>query len=117
MARLEPQGDPVPLDPKAASRLIPLMGGGSMLPAAPGLCVTCATKHDAIHPHNATSLFYQFRFANQHGRAPTWADAIAHLSEAMRVVARDHIESVTEFTMPAAGVAPIAEPFAISEGL
>ena len=50
-----------------------------LLPPAPGKCPLCATEHDTTSAHNATSLFYHFRFLQQHKREATWSDAIAHL--------------------------------------
>ena len=49
-----------------------------MLPAAPGACPVCAGDHAPEQPHNQQSLFYQMSFYKQHGRFPTWADAMAH---------------------------------------
>ena len=49
-----------------------------MLPAAPGLCPECAVDHKPDQPHNAQSMFYQYKFYNEHGRWPKWKDAIAH---------------------------------------
>jgi hypothetical protein len=49
-----------------------------LLPPAPGLCQECAVDHAPEQPHNQQSLFYQMRFNAQHGRYPTWADAMAH---------------------------------------
>ncbi|MDW7673206.1 MAG: hypothetical protein SCK28_01595 [Bacillota bacterium] len=54
------------------------LGRFSLLPAAPGTCLECAEKHEPDMPHNQQSLFYQYKFYNEHGRWPTWEDAIAH---------------------------------------
>lgn len=51
-----------------------------LMPAAEGTCPDCAVAHDPAMPHNAQSLFYQYRFCGEHNRWPTWADAIAHCS-------------------------------------
>jgi mannose/cellobiose epimerase-like protein (N-acyl-D-glucosamine 2-epimerase family) len=29
-------------------------------------------------PHNQQSLYYQYAFFGEHGRWPTWKDAVAH---------------------------------------
>jgi hypothetical protein len=58
--------------------------GVVMLPPAPGKCTECAVAHDPRQPHNRDSLFYQYHFANKHGRWPTWGDAVAHCDQAMR---------------------------------
>lgn len=55
-----------------------------LLPAKPGTCPECATKHEPKMPHNQQSLYYQYHFYNEHGRWPTWEDAMAHCSEEMR---------------------------------
>ena len=41
-------------------------------------CPLCALNHDSAQPHNLYSLCYQYKFYDQHGRWPTWADAMAH---------------------------------------
>lgn len=54
------------------------LGNMMMLPAKQGTCEQCAVDHNPDHPHDATSLFYQYHFYNQNGRWPTWVDAWAH---------------------------------------
>jgi hypothetical protein len=46
----------------------------------PGTCPACATKHDPEQPHNQQSLTYQYKFYDENGRWPTWADAMSHCS-------------------------------------
>ncbi len=58
--------------------------GMFLLPPHPSKCQECATTHDADQPHNAQSLFYQVHFQMQHGRSPTWIDAMAHCSSDVR---------------------------------
>ena len=41
-------------------------------------------KHDPRMPHNRDSLTYQYKFYDQHGRWPTWADAMAHCDPAVK---------------------------------
>jgi hypothetical protein len=41
-------------------------------------CQECAGDHPHTDPHNQQSLYYQQRFRAQHGRWPTWSDAMAH---------------------------------------
>ena len=43
-----------------------------------GTCPLCAVSHDPGQPHNRDSLTYQYKFYDQHGRWPTWMDAMAH---------------------------------------
>jgi hypothetical protein len=50
----------------------------TLLPPAPGKCPACSTEHDPRDPHNRKSLYYQFRFYQEHERIPTWDDAMAH---------------------------------------
>lgn len=52
-----------------------------MLPPKAGVCQVCATDHEDRLPHNAQSMFYQYSFYNEHGRWPTWIDAMAHCDE------------------------------------
>lgn len=47
----------------------------------PGTCPMCAVKHDPEQPHDNQSLAYQYKFYDEHGRFPTWADAMAHCSD------------------------------------
>ena len=49
-----------------------------------GTCPECAVKHDPEQPHNQDSLTYQYKFYDQHGRWPTWADAMAHCSDELK---------------------------------
>jgi hypothetical protein len=55
-----------------------------LLPPRPDRCQTCATKHAPGEPHNAQSMYYLVSFAREHGRSPTWADAMAHCDETTR---------------------------------
>ena len=43
-----------------------------------GACPMCATEHEPGLPHNLQSLAYQYKFYDEHGRWPTWEDAMAH---------------------------------------
>lgn len=52
-----------------------------ILPPKPDHCQICAKKHDPEIPHDKNSLYYQMCFENEHGRWPTWADAMAHCSD------------------------------------
>jgi len=52
-----------------------------LLSPAPDRCPHCAVQHPPEDPHDATSLFYGVWFKQQHGRSPTWADAIDHCDE------------------------------------
>lgn len=52
-----------------------------LLPPATDMCRFCAVGHARRMPHNRDSLFYQIRFAQDHGRAPRWSDAVAHCGQ------------------------------------
>lgn len=67
-----------------AAAEIGLGEGMFLLPPPSDKCQICAVDHSPKLPHNAQSLFYQVRFNMEHGRAPTWQDAMAHCDEAMR---------------------------------
>ena len=49
-----------------------------LLPPHPDCCQECAVRHDPEMPHNQKSLFYQYKFFQEHDRWPTWQDAMAH---------------------------------------
>ena len=51
-----------------------------------GICPECAVEHDPEQPHNRDSLEYQYKFYDQHGRWPTWADAMAHCPEEVKKI-------------------------------
>lgn len=55
-----------------------------LLPAKPGTCEQYATAHDPAFPHNQQSITYQYWFYGEHGRWPTWADAMAHCEPRLR---------------------------------
>lgn len=52
-----------------------------LLPPKPGTCAVCAYDHAPRNPHNAQSMYYQYRFYGGRGRWPTWADAVRALSD------------------------------------
>jgi hypothetical protein len=62
------------------------VGDFMLLPPAPDVCQECATKHEPESPHNAHSLYYQLSFKADHGRWPTWKDAVAHCPEDIKRV-------------------------------
>ena len=61
--------------------------GMMMLPgiAKEGQCRECGGSHSPDEPHNRDALRYQYTFYDAHGRWPSWADAMAHCAEAVRV--------------------------------
>ncbi len=52
----------------------------------PGACPECAVKHDPGQPHDQASLAYRYKFYDQHGRWPSWEDAMAHCSEDVKAL-------------------------------
>lgn len=59
--------------------------GMTLLSKAPeGTCLMCAVKHPPEQPHNLQSLCYQYKFYDEHGRWPTWEDAMAHCPEEIK---------------------------------
>ena len=59
--------------------------GMILLGKAPeGTCPECAKKHDPGQPHDKSSLIYQYKFYDKHGRWPTWKDAMEHCSDEVK---------------------------------
>lgn len=58
----------------------------------PGTCPECAVKHEPHLPHNRDSLAYNYKFYDQHGRWPTWADAMAHCTPEVKAVWTEALE-------------------------
>ena len=80
-----------------------------LLPPKEGTCPVCATKHKPEDAHNGQSLYYQYRFYGTYGRWPTWADAIAHCDEQMRLFWERALRDRGRWSEPADGK-PIADP-------
>ena len=60
----------------------------------PDACQVCGREHEPHLPHDQQSLYYQMAFHAQHGRYPTWEDAMAHCGPSVKhdwtVALRDH---------------------------
>lgn len=80
-----------------------------LLPPAKGSCPICAVKHASSDPHNAQSLYYQYRFYGVRGRWPTWADAVAHCEPSLAAIWKEALQEKGAWTEPADGQ-PIADP-------
>ena len=65
----------------------------TLLPPAPDVCQECAVKHAAGAPHNQQSLYYRTAFHLQHGRWPTWTDAMSHCSPEVQAAWRQELVS------------------------
>lgn len=68
------------------------MEGMMLLPPKPGVCQECAVDHDPKLPHNKDSLYYQTKFHMEHGRYPTWEDAMSHCSDEMKEFWREELK-------------------------
>lgn len=84
-----------------------------IMPPPPGTCAVCGFKHEPALPHNAQSMYYQYRFKGEHGRWPTWADAVAHTTSEMQTLWKAAPEMAKHWTIPPDGAAPIAEPYQV----
>lgn len=58
----------------------------TLAPPLAGTCPECAVNHDPAMPHNAQSLYYQYKFRQKNGRWPTWNDAMAHCTGEVRAL-------------------------------
>jgi hypothetical protein len=65
-----------------------------LLPPCPDACQECAVKHPPEIPHNQQSLFYQYHFYAEHGRWPTWDDAMAHCSPEIQTLWKAELKKV-----------------------
>lgn len=65
-------------------KVIDIAEEGMLLPPPKGTCPECAVAHEPEMPHNQQSLYWQYHFYNQHGRWPTWADAMAHCTNEIK---------------------------------
>jgi hypothetical protein len=61
-----------------------------LMPPGEGKCPECATEHYPEEPHQL-GLYYQYHFWGQHGRWPTWDDAMAHCSDEVKEIVREVI--------------------------
>lgn len=62
-----------------------------LLPCKPGVCHECAVDHRPAEAHNKDSLYYQYKFHGEHGRWPTWKDAVAHLDAETQAMWEDEL--------------------------
>lgn len=61
-------------------------GKMTLLPPAKNVCQECATDHPPGLPHNNQSLYYQMKFHMEHGRFPSWDDAMAHCESQVKAI-------------------------------
>lgn len=84
-----------------------------LLPPPKDKCPFCAVGHKPTDPHDAQSLYYQFRFQKAHGRWPTWADAIAHCGQFTAALWKQQLVKLGHWTETPN---PIAEPLTSTDG-
>jgi len=84
----------------ARSKPTAIPGGLMLMPCKPGVCQECARDHTPDNPHDAQSMYYQYKFYAQHHRWPTWKDAIAHCSEEIRTLWEQALRERGAWTEP-----------------
>lgn len=52
----------------------------------------CAKAHPVEAPHNRESLTYQYKFYDEHGRWPTWKDAMEHCPPEIKAFWQQELE-------------------------
>ena len=62
-------------------------------PKNPNACMLCGVVHVKGMPHNKDSVQYQYNFAKEHGRWPTWSDASKHCTEEVRTMVKNLVIS------------------------
>ena len=67
----------------------------NILPPAPDACQICGRRpnHDPAQPHDAQSLYYQYAFFAEHGRWPTWKDAVVHCADDVKALWEQHLRA------------------------
>lgn len=76
----------------------------TLLPPRPDVCQECAVDHLPAEPHNAQSIYYQTKFHIEHGRQPTWADAMAHCDEDVQAAWRAELAKLGVFMLGPANI-------------
>lgn len=79
-----------------------------VIPPAADKCQICAGGHGPKEPHNAQSMYYQILFQNMVGRPPTWADALAHCSDTVRLAWTVLLKKDGHWSEPPDGEKPVA---------
>ena len=60
----------------------------------PGTCPMCAVNHNPEQPHNRDSLAYQYKLYGEHGRWPTWEDAMEHCSDEVKAYWKEALKAL-----------------------
>lgn len=58
----------------------------TLMPPKKGTCSECGVNHPPEAPHNKDSMFYQYKFAKENGRWPSWDDASAHCTDEVKEI-------------------------------
>lgn len=66
----------------------------TLMSPAPDKCPVCAVKHSPGFPHDRESLYYQVKFNMEHGRVPTWLDAMAHCTDQVKKIWIEELEKL-----------------------
>lgn len=74
------------------------MSTWTLLRPAEGLCQECGRAHNPELPHDKNSIFYATKFKMEHGRVPSWDDAMAHCTEEMKHTWNETMERVKKST-------------------
>lgn len=70
---------------KGGGNVFAIRPGKTVIPAPKdGACRVCGEIHGRGEAHNRDSLLYQHKFRMNHGRYPTWEDAMGHCGKAAR---------------------------------
>jgi hypothetical protein len=85
----------------------PQGGSWKVMPPSADKCQICAAKHAPHQPHNAQSIYYQMTFQGMLGRAPTWADAVAHCSDQMKLLWEKELRIAGAWSEPPQGEQPV----------
>lgn len=74
-----------------------------LMPVPETACQVCGRDpaHSPDQPHDAQSLYYQYAFYGEHGRWPTWKDAVAHCSPETQQAWETELRRRGKWTEPA----------------
>lgn len=71
-----------------------------LLPPPEGACQACGREHDPDQPHDVQQLYYQYAFYGEHGRWPTWKDALAHCAPEIQTAWEEELRRRGKWTQP-----------------
>lgn len=82
----------------SSGRELRRVGDFNLLPAPADCCQDCGRKHEKEQPHDATALFYKYSFYADHGRWPTWKDAVAHCTPELQLRWKEELVKIGKWT-------------------